>query len=370
MKHISTVRTILALALFASAAHADIRLCRYTRGNDKHKIVAVDLPSRCPANSEQILYQPDIYGGAGADLRIAAGASESLTEIYNEYRNCRIGAGATLLVRTGTVIRCNGSFENAGTLTIGSRAKGGSRLLSTTNSVVQITSHAPYPGIFSSIPEEGAYLNTSTETVEGGSFTYGGTPAPISRLLPGLLGGGGGAAGVSSGNQHYAGDGGGTVVIISKGRILNTGSILADGTESFMPGGGGGGGGIVVLASGVGIINSGTIAVRGGNGGAAAIDESHFTAVGGGGGGGGGSIVLVSPALSTGSVLYSGGTGGAAYEAGAGVLNTYRFGGGSGGPSYGAGGRGGSAGTSSLAAGSDGGEGDVDTIQKDPKLVF
>ena len=282
-------------------------------------------------------------GAAGADgsIRIygdgSAGAynleiNSTLEVVNKQFTDFTVGAGTTLTVGSGTVIRCTGTFTNNGTISVSGFATGAyQRTAWVDNAGLRTVPFVPAAsGSALTAGGNGEIGFGDDIALQGGLQGLDMTIAEAASLLkPGLHGGSGGGFGKSPG-----GYGGGTLTVLCQGDIQNNGTINALGVSaSSTGGGGGGGGGIIILASKSQVINAGTISVSGGNGG------SSTTISGPGGGGGGGLVHLVSTAApSEGTITV---TGGAAGSNATEVTNHYSVGGGSGGSCAGGGGGGG-----------------------------
>ena len=258
----------------------------------------------------------DVYGHGTTSLVLSADADWVANPPPNasaDFDAVVVEPGVTWTVPSGTVIRCK-SFDHQGTIVV-----------------------APGPvGAPGRLPERGLAATVADAPAGGDGLP---AVAAASLLRPGPLAGG---AGYPKGDAA-GGAGGGSLVIRALNGITNSGSIVARGgdaaTVAGMPGAGGGAGGIVVLMTRGLLVNAGTISVAGGAGAAAGASSAG----GGGGGGGGGIVHLLAPAASAvgGTFDVAGGAAGA---------GTGRIAGGGGGGLGGNGGRGGQ-GTQAAAAG-------------------
>jgi hypothetical protein len=276
-----------------------------------------------------------IYGdGSAGALTVATGMDAVLyTDLavnFNlQFTDLVIENGAKLVVPSGTVMRCTGTFTNHGSVVVmqSSNSAGAGYFVSGTDGAYG----PPSVSVGGSVAGAGE-LGDNTESRGGGRRGDGVSIAEArSILFPGLIGGGGGAGGVSTGG----GAGGGTLVVLAQSAILigATGEMTADGGDGGA-GSGGGGGGIIVLASPTSIVNDGSLNARGGDGG----QSGNFD--GAGGGGGGGIVHLLSPNVTEGLSFVTPGDPGAVGGAGS-VMGASRAGGGGGGSCGGHGGTGG-----------------------------
>jgi len=285
------------------------------------------------------------------------------------FANCSIATGAVLTVPSGTHIRCSGTFTNDGTISV-SYGVQGSRGSGYTAAQGFRPGATPHPGESIGAPVQALEYqdngSTSPRFLTGG---YGGVGLPMASALQKWHlfshGGGGGAAG-SSGSDGV--QGGGLLKIFSASNLINNGTISSRGENAAgATGDGGGGGGIVILASLASIDNTGTIDVRGGNGG---NSTGGTPAEGCGGGGGGGIVGLISPSVTAGSSLVTGGLGGTP----AGVITAdLRMAGAGGGGSGGDGGDGGFLNNTASVASSNGvsgGNGYVMSITQNPAMLI
>ncbi len=160
-----------------------------------------------------------------------------------QFTSFTVRPGDTLTVPSGTVIRCTGSFTNAGTIVVQPTTKGAS-------AIEQLQSNDS--------PVQEGYPTTKVN--------LGGVSPDIAKTIvrPGSRGGGfvhAGVAGIIGG--------GGSLTIVASGYILNTGTITALGADGAYiddskTWNGGGGGGVVVLASRSSINQAGQVDCSGG----------------------------------------------------------------------------------------------------------
>jgi hypothetical protein len=339
-------------------------------GGYVHLEDALKTYSKCPSAFTEVL-NTDQFKGQDGSLRVygdgSAGAltltsKATLNTANTQYTNVTIAQGATLIVPSGTTIRCSGSFTNKGTIEVQNYAWGG-RHGSVASGILTAQGSFAHPGILPSAAGNGALGNTTTLTYgsPGPTGLYGGAGQARQIVRPGPLGGGGGGAG-----GFIGGAGGGTLTVLCKGAVTNQGKIEAAGATPLVNfGDGGGGGGIVILASRASVTNdsSGTVDVRGGDGG------DSYAGAAAGGGGGGGLVHFIAPEVNSKGIIFE--TGGTAGNGDAAASNSRRFGGGAGGAGYGAGGAGGSVAVSNVSGdGTKGAEGiELETLA-DPTSLF
>ncbi|MBI3070877.1 MAG: collagen-like protein [Deltaproteobacteria bacterium] len=278
-----------------------------------------------------------------------------------QFTDCDVDAGVTFTVPSGVTIRCNGRFNNRGTIVVNTYASGG----------FTYGSGSPFYGL----PAESGLARSAAGNGDFGDSTiqrYGGSGGQALDALdawmvfqPGSKAGGGGGVATMSVTNMYGASGGGSFVVLSRGSLVSSGTISANGENAFDAGGGGGGaGGVIVLASATLISNTGSLYARGG------IGENGNSSVAPGGGGGGGIIHLIAPSIpDAGTIDIDGGREGTALT----VSTTPRSGGGGGGALGGPGGTGGSvpSGASpSATAASGGSSGYFFLTLTDPSAFF
>lgn len=262
-----------------------------------------------------------VYGD-GSFGSLTVSASGLLSEPLRQYTDFTVNPNVTLLVPSGTVIRCSGTFTNSGVIQVLSDTSGG--VVDSLAAISTIPSlSAPAHGLVASPAASGEY-GSNTNLLYGGrgGRAFGGTY--IKGLLQlGLFGGGPGGGGLNA----TGGAGGGTFTVLSAGSLVNSGTITANGSNGSA-GAGGGGGGVVVLASKTSVFHSGEIQANGGTGGPSKASAAA------GGGGGGGVAHLLAPMVSVagGSLLNNGGSAGAGSVV---VAASLRSGGGGGGAGVG-----------------------------------
>ena len=316
--------------------------------------------------------------GANGQLRIYGdGSAGALNVTYTgelltgwalngnlQFTNLTVESGVTLYVPSGTVIRCNGTFTNHGTVQVGEVFNSGGGFAYSgglDTGLRHIAFYPPLPGIAhdaAGFPE----LGDNSAGRMGGLGSTGLRSGEASAIVKvGMMGGGGGTGVYPS--SLRPGYGGGTVTILAQSGIVNDGIITANGTGSQSLGGGGGGGGVIILASPGSIIQTGTIEAKGGDGYPAGISVSN------GGGGGGGLVHLFSPSItSSGTITVTGGLGGTGTSS---IATTIRAGGGGGGGCAGAGGNGGHANSdNSVTNAGNGFSGYSLQTQVDPTALF
>jgi hypothetical protein len=244
-----------------------------------------------------------VYGDGSAGA-LTISSNTILSEVNTQFTDVVINSGVILTVRSGTVIRCTGTFTNNGTINVGTHSIGAYLHDSTTGMGTSPTFAVGGQGIASAPAGQGAF-GTNAAILQGGASGINISIQTAKNVLrPGLVGGSGGGAGFSF---VGGGSGGGTFTVIASGAITNNGSITADG-QDISSSGAGGGGGIVILASKTSVTNaaSGTISATGGDGGAST------TTSGAHGGGGGGIIHLLSTTapVNAGTLTVAGGAAG------------------------------------------------------------
>lgn len=294
-----------------------------------------------------------VYGDGSA-----GSVSISGNIVYNsgnsQYQNFSVESGATLVVPSGTVIRCTGSFSNSGTIIATSSLRQHPKISENGRAAITLESGGNEAG-----------------GGQGGSALPEGAARQIHRA--GLSGGGDGYKLESEAGSS----GGGNIVILCQGQVTNAagGVMRADGEDGGELSRGGGAGGIIILASRAGVTNDGAIQARGGNGAGLNPVDGTNTGYAAGGGGGGGIVHLMAPVLTNdGTIDVSGGSGGPAGGAGS-ITAPFYLGGGGGGASGGDGGRGGKVneaniGDNSSSAGADGSVGKIFISTVDPTSLF
>jgi hypothetical protein len=286
-----------------------------------------------------------IYGDGSAGSHTLAdaeslwvGADPPALSENLQFVDFTVPAGIVLIVPSGVVIRCSGTFTLRGTISVGESGQStGTSIGPGSVPVVAPRIGTPFPGISSRIPMTGEFGDATVDRLGG---LGGGGLWPLqarSLLRPGPSGGGGSGAGLFSW-------GGGSLTVLAKtGIVIAAGaSITARGSDAGVTqptaagGAGGGGGGVIILASRGSIAQHGTIDASGGAGAPSTPASAH------GGGGGGGIIHLLAPAIDV-----SGGTlrvnGGSIGSISGPITETLRSGGQGGGGSGGIGGNGGIA---------------------------
>lgn len=251
--------------------------------------------------------QMRIYGdGSAGDVTISTNVSWAVdpnSRPYNnfQFHNLTVQPAGMLSVQSGVVIRCTGTFQNFGTIQVGTAAAGGGSGLGAgpngLDGLIDASIGRPSEGISLRAASAGEFGTIAHDRWHGagGRGVSSDSLMGATILRPGVKGGGGGAGTIQ--DLYSGGSGGGVLTILAKGGINLDGdsSIRAKGGNGLM-GGGGGGGGIVILASSTSITWAGTISILGGNGGDAINNGNIVT--GAGGGGGGGLIHLISPIIS------------------------------------------------------------------------
>ncbi len=324
---------------------------------------------------------PEVYGDGSAGAKVVS-SDENWNSAADapgnlQFTSVMIESGVTLMVPSGTVIRCTESFTNYGTIIVLNGAEGGTAGVNDPSGPdFSSTVVPPQSGVSTRAAQTGD-AGSSAETLLAGAGGIGLSEFETRTLLmPGVTVGGGGAAGgmdTDSNNfsDNQGANGGGSLVVLAAGEIMNEGGIHADAQDGEQASGndlgGGGGGGGVVLASMTGITNTGTIAVLGGTG------EDGDSNNAPSGGGGGGFVHLLAPEVdNSGTTNVSGGSAGSSSAEI--TTDLGRFAGGGGGASAGAGGHGGgiAAGAQPVTPGpaGDGADGFVILTEVDPTALF
>lgn len=226
----------------------------------------------------------DVYGDGSAGSLVIASTTDWVTtppaDLNLQYSSCTINAGATFTVPSGTVIRCQGTFTNLGTLVVDTGV----------------------PSVAGAMPDPG-WARSRADAPRGGTGIA--KVAAASLVRPGTYAGGAG----SPKGMTLGGAAGGSLVVRAFGGISNSGTIRANGANAALasgtPGAGGGAGGLIVLVTRGNFTNSGSIQANGGTGSSANSPSS-----GGGGGGGGGVVHILAPGGADGSISVAGGAAG------------------------------------------------------------
>jgi hypothetical protein len=283
-----------------------------------------------------------------------------------QLQDLTVGAGVTLTVASGTVIRCTGTFTNNGTVAVFPAARGAQIKMTNAGGLVFPGIASAEAGISVRAAMSGQYGDNSQVRAGGVNtdpYNFSLVSAQMIRY-PGVKAGGGGGATWYQGGTSSGGAGGGSLVVLARSGIVNAGTLSATGTNGSNSAGGGGGG-VIILASRISINNSGSVAATGGLGG------NGSTTAAPGGGGGGGLVHFLAPSVTTGSVDVSGGQPGNG-PGGPNLVNaTPRASGAAGGGGFGAGGAGGSVQTDDTFTGVTAGSGGLSlTSLVDPTALF
>ena len=245
-----------------------------------------------------------IYGnGSGGALTVATGNTVDLTTaspaVDPSSQFSAITITGTLIVPSGTKLRCNGNVTINGNIVV----------VPSTNTPFTSVGSSGHPGI-SGIGAVGNNTNT---------YAPGIRSAQVASFINIPAYGGGAGASSSIGADNTGGGGGGSFAIYANGNISIPvgGSITANGADGTIAsttvntnGPGGGAGGLIMLVSKGTISVAGAVRANGGKGGDGAT--SGTTTRPGGGGGGGGVICLAASATPTvtGTLQVNGGAGG------------------------------------------------------------
>lgn len=277
-----------------------------------------------------------LYGtGEGGNLVKDTAGTSSLADLapagVTSFQDITITDG-TLLVPSGTLLRCTGTFTlgAGGTLAVAPTATPLAPPQAPDDTLVAGPT-VPGIGTAPTVP----HADASGTVRSGGTGGRGlGAAAGANLRDPGPSGGASGLpVRLGGGDVASGAAGGGSLVIRCAGAVEIAGLMMAPGEASASNGGGGGG--VILIGSGAGITvtATGAIAANGGAGGDGTV------LAGPGGGGGGGLVHLVAPAVTVtpgGSVAADGGMGGDVAIVG----GSPSRGGGGGGGSCGAGGNG------------------------------
>ncbi len=300
-----------------------------------------------------------IYGDGSAGARVVDGF-EVLTDANQQYTNFTVNKGATVILDSGLVIRCTGTFTNNGTISVGGGALGGEvgyNIFNTTGPV-QMSLTPSHPGLARRAAGVAEFGFNASQRLPGPPGLGLGNSGARSVTPGGMFAGGAGGIGFTG----KGGTGGGILFVLAQTLITNTGVISAEGTNPVAGGNGGGGGGFIIFGSPGAIDNQGELSARGGTG------ANNTEGSGRGGGGGGGLVRMVSPVITPGVVYVNGGNAG-----GVGPLVSlpFRSGGGSGGGSIGDGGVGSTvAANNSVSVPTAAGNGAFLQDKYDPTAIF
>lgn len=324
---VALVLFIAGMPMFADAG----RLCQVTSGANRDRVEHTNN-TRCGNGKREVLATTQFFYGNGSCGDLTISQNSTFENPGCQYRNITIQAGATLSVVSGSIIRCNGSFTNNGTIAVAPGVVGGQ--IDGISSLAIIPAILPaHPGNSTGPAGSGSIVASSTGSASGGSRSQGNNGVSTGFLAPALVGGGGGGA-----SYGYGGRGGGALTVLCKGLINNIGTISAVGQAGAGPGAGGGAGGVVTLASQTRVVQTGTVSVLGGGGSNSrtllSLGDGSQAAISAGGGGAGGLIQIFAPSLGLigGANLVSGGSAGTVTDSAIGISNIL-IGGGAGGSS-------------------------------------
>lgn len=201
-----------------------------------------------------------------------------------QYKSVMIPAGVTVTISGYAMIKCQGLFFNAGTITAnGQGASGGAGGYYVKDSDDLYTGMPAGAGASGTSSAGGAGgTGMASNGAGGGRYAFN-VPLDASSSISLIMalngfgigaGGGGGACGKQLRNYYNGaagGRGGGAIAIIASS-VNNEGLITANGANgnstgnSYSGGGGGGGGGSIVLVADT-VIKNGTLTSSGGGGG-------------------------------------------------------------------------------------------------------
>ncbi len=361
---------LLALSLTVPlSASGDTTLCQFPSHASEgrgHRLFTVEGNAECPRTSRRVTQLPNLFGdGSNNNLNVDGGTRLTVDGVGREYHNIRISHNSTLVLRSGSLIRCTGTFENRGRVEVLPGASGSTRYVAG-SSLVAPGGRPAHPGGVALAPASDG-LVSFTLTAHGGPAGVAHTVGSTAQIRLPTHGGGGGGSGLtdSASREQVGGSGGGSAKILCA-RIDNRGTISAVGEDGLSYGGGGGAGGMLILGASSGVLNSGTITVVGGDGAAVGAPNDNAFAVAAGGGGAGGHVQIVALAYTnTGTIDVSGGSAGANF----GVDPTgalMRAGGGQGGSLFASGGRGGSIVDGAFQGAQNGGAGEIHYLRINP----
>jgi hypothetical protein len=334
---------VIVVAVFpAGEAYADDVIHACVRPNGALRVVGD--PGDCGANETAIAWNVEgppgadggerIYGDGSAGDRLFDGGTHFFADANTQYTDFTVEAGTTLHVHSGHVIRCTGVFTNRGTIEVLWPGNAGHQGFSVDGLG---TVRPSGQGVGRTVASRGEF-GPDTADRSGGSGGAGVTLQMARNLLWPSHHGGGGGAGRMNVQNVVAGSGGGSLTVLCAEGVVNEGEGVIRAAPGIPGnGGGGGGGGQIVLASRGEVINTGRILAQGGRGGRS--DDRG----GPGGGGGGGIVHLLAPTVhSPGGIEVQGGAAGEPGEPGS-ITAARRQGGGGGGGAGGRGGIGGAA---------------------------
>lgn len=378
LQQISKLLVLFFLTFFTlppSAASAE-KLCIKKRQRIRNNAVPLGqrilrVTNECPRAFVEVLDTDSFQGndglpgndassiyGDGSAGNLTVSSNMSFTGLNAQFEDITIGAGQTLQLNSGTILRCTGNFLNEGTIEIRIGSLGGLR-----QEVPPIkdfnATRFPNQGISISAATHSSYGTNAVSGGSGGGIAQNLNSIIASRLYHGISPAGSGGSG-----DFLGGQGGGSAYVLCNGSITNRGLIFANGGTASN-GGGGGAGGLIVLASATAVHNNfgGSILAVGGDAGGGS------NSTGGGGGGSGGVIHLVAPTITNAGTTQV--TGGAAGNSSGSVTDSPRYGGGGGGAFGGAGGAGASVNNDNTqVAAQAGNDGLVIINEIDPSGIF
>ena len=281
----------------------------------------ITIRTRCRSGESKISNRSSLVGATGAPGSAGTDGADGVLGIYGDgsagpldassgafgtgnlqFTTCNVSLGQLLSIPSGTILRCTGAANIAGSILVNPHAHGGYVGSFASTNVYTSRGHSAAPGITRAAASNGEMGgNGSTLLGAPSSFGMGDDESRLS-FRPSLYGCGGGGGSVGLG-----GAGGGYFAIFAQGGITISGAIGAQG-GSGTSGAGGGGGGVVVFASktSVTLASGGSIDVSGGSGGASAAGN------GAGGGGAGGIVHFLAPSVTTsaGTIVAAGGSAG------------------------------------------------------------
>jgi hypothetical protein len=235
----------------------------------------------------------DPFGDGAGGARVFD-TDDVLANTPLQFTDFTVSAGVTLVVPSGTVIRCSGTFTNEGTIVVEPSAAGARRSVITPEFTTARTEIAAHPGLATAGAQSGDFGDSSAPRFGGAGAPGIGPDRARTLLQPGFIGGGGGGAAgldlIDGVTADVGANGGGVLVVIAAGAIVIRGTVVADGDGGT---GGGGAGGLIVFASRTRIELAPSALLRAAGGAGENGDSNEAPS----GGGGGGIVHLLAPVI-------------------------------------------------------------------------